>query len=265
MKINQLVVFLFLINFCSVASQEKLININWVDNKTYLSEFNSFNVPYFDNYTHNFEPDIGVTLTTQWIEDFIIDPNLVSIEKINYVTVNTSEVGSLDINSVPTKIDFKLNNSLSKKNRTLYLEFNPFFRQDNVLNKVLSFSIQYNKKRSQDNQKLSTISNSVLSQGSWYKFQVGNSGVYKLSKSFLNDMGVNTNNIDPRPIKIFGNGGGMLPLMNSSEFPYDPIENAIKFIGEDDGVFNNDDYIIFYAKGLAKLHKVWASLLYLLV
>ena len=249
MKINQLVVFLFLINFCSVASQEKLININWVDNKTYLSEFNSFNVPYFDNYTHNFEPDIGVTLTTQWIEDFIIDPNLVSIEKINYVTVNTSEVGSLDINSVPTKIDFKLNNSLSKKNRTLYLEFNPFFRQDNVLNKVLSFSIQYNKKRSQDNQKLSTISNSVLSQGSWYKFQVGNSGVYKLSKSFLNDMGVNTNNIDPRTIKIFGNGGGMLPLMNSSEFPYDPIENAIKFIGEEDGVFNNDDYIIFYAKG----------------
>ena len=109
MKINPLVVFLFLINFCSVASQEKLININWVDNKTYLSEFNSFNVPYFDNYTHNFEPDIGVTLTTQWIEDFIIDPNLVSIEKINYVTVNTSEVGSLDINSVPTKIDFKLN------------------------------------------------------------------------------------------------------------------------------------------------------------
>ncbi|MDC1310131.1 type IX secretion system sortase PorU [Flavobacteriaceae bacterium] len=249
MKINQLVVFLFLINFCSAASQEKLININWVDNKTYLSEFNSFNVPYFDNYTHNFEPDIGVTLTTQWIEDFIIDPNLVSIEKINYVTVNTSEVGSLDINSVPTKIDFKLNNSLSKKNRTLYLEFNPFFRQDNVLNKVLSFSIQYNKKRSQDNQKLSTISNSVLSQGSWYKFQVGNSGVYKLSKSFLNDMGVNTNNIDPRTIKIFGNGGGMLPLMNSSEFPYDPIENAIKFIGEEDGVFNNDDYIIFYAKG----------------
>ena len=249
MKINQLVVFLFLINFCSVASQEKLININWVDNKTYLSEFNSFNVPYFDNYTHNFEPDLGVTLTTQWIEDFIIDPNLVSIEKINYVTVNTSEVGSLDINSVPTKIDFKLNNSLSKKNRTLYLEFNPFFRQDNVLKKVLSFSIQYNKKRSQDNQKLSTISNSVLSQGSWYKFQVGNSGVYKLSKSFLNDMGVNTNNIDPRTIKIFGNGGGMLPLMNSSEFPYDPIENAIKFIGEEDGVFNNDDYIIFYAKG----------------
>ena len=131
MKINQLVVLLFLINFYSVTSQEKVIKINWVDNKTYLSEFKSFNVPFFDNYTHNFEPDIGVVLTTQWQEDFLIDPNLVSIEKINYVTVNSAEVGSLDINSVPTKIDFKLNNSLSKNNRTLYLELNPFFILDN--------------------------------------------------------------------------------------------------------------------------------------
>ena len=249
MKINQLVVLLFLINFYSVTSQEKVIKINWVDNKTYLSEFKSFNVPFFDNYTHNFEPDIGVVLTTQWQEDFLIDPNLVSIEKINYVTVNSAEVGSLDINSVPTKIDFKLNNSLSKNNRTLYLELNPFFIQDNSLKKVLSFSVRYNKILSQENQKLSTISNSVLSQGSWYKFEVVNSGVYKLSKSFLNNMGINTNNIDPRTIKIFGNGGGMLPLSNSLQFPYDPIENAIKFIGEEDGVFNNEDYIIFYANG----------------
>jgi hypothetical protein len=245
MKINHLVVFLFLINFSAVTSQEKVININWVDDKTYLSEFKSFDVPYFDNYTHNFEPGIGVVLTAQWKEDFLIDPDLVSIEKINYVTVNANEAGNLDINSVPTKIDFKLNNSLSKNSRTLYLELNPFFKQNNVLKKVLSLSVKYKKLIAKGNQKLSTVSSSVLSQGSWYKFEVGKSGVYKLSKNFLNSMGVNTNNIDPRTIKIFGNGGGMLPLSNSLQFPYDPIENAIKFIGEEDGVFNNEDYIIF--------------------
>ena len=249
MKFNHLVVFLFSINFCTVASQEKVININWVDDKTYLSEFKSFNVPYFDNYTHNFEPDIGVVLTTQWREDFLIDPDLVSIEKINSINVNVAEIGDLDINSLPTKIDFKLNNSLSKNSQTLYLELNPFFKEDNILKKVLSFSVKYKKLTAKDNQKLSTLSSSVLSQGSWYKFEVGKSGVYKLSKNFLNSMGVNTNNIDPRSIKIFGNGGGMLPLSNSSEFPYDPIENAIKFVGEEDGVINNEDYIIFYANG----------------
>ena len=249
MKINQLVAFLLLINFCSVTSQEKLININWVDNKTYLSESNSFDIPYFDNYSHNFEPDVGVILVTQWEEDFLIDSNSIRIKKINSESVNASEIGNLDINTIPNKIDFKLNNSLSKNNRTLYLELNPFFKENNILKKVLSFSIHYNKKSSQDNQKSSIISNSVLSQGSWYKFEIENSGVYKLSKSFLNNLGINTNSIDPRTIKIYGNGGGMLPLMNSSEFPYDPVENAIKFIGEQDGVFNNEDYIIFYAQG----------------
>jgi hypothetical protein len=42
MKINHLVVFLFLTNFSAVTSQEKVININWVDDKTYLSEFKLF-------------------------------------------------------------------------------------------------------------------------------------------------------------------------------------------------------------------------------
>ena len=41
----------------------------------------------------------------------------------------------------------------------------------------------------------------------------------------------------------------MLPLSNSVEYPVDPIENAIKVHGEDDGVFNNSDYILFYAQG----------------
>ena len=249
MKINQLVVFLFFINFYSIYSQEKSININWVKNKTYLSEFNKFNVPYFDNYTHNFEPDLGVILITQWKDINLIDPNSVSLDKINFETVDVSEIGNLDINSIPNNIDFTLTNSLSKNNKSVYFKLNPFFKENNVINRIISFSVLYNPMPFQVNQKLSTTSNSVLSQGSWYKFEIENSGVYKLSKSFLNNLGVNTNNIDPRTIKIYGSGGEMIPLMNSSEFPYDPVQNAIKFVGEEDGVFNSDDYIIFYAKG----------------
>ena len=41
----------------------------------------------------------------------------------------------------------------------------------------------------------------------------------------------------------------MLPLSNSIQHPIDPIENAIKVYGEDDSVFNNNDYILFYAEG----------------
>ena len=71
----------------------------------------------------------------------------------------------------------------------------------------------------------------------------------KLIKVFLNQLGINTNSIDPRKIRIFGHGGEMLSMRNEENFMLDPIENAIKIIGEEDGVFDNEDYIIFFAKG----------------
>jgi hypothetical protein len=42
----------------------------------------------------------------------------------------------------------------------------------------------------------------------------------------------------------------MLPLLNSIPYPIDLEENAIQFIGEEDGVFNENDYILFYAEGV---------------
>jgi hypothetical protein len=77
---------------------------------------------------------------------------------------------------------------------------------------------------------------------------VEETGVYRITKNFLTDLGV-PSTIDPRSIKIFGQGGQMLPLENSANYPFDLTENAIKFVGEEDGVFNNEDYILFYAEG----------------
>ena len=249
MKFNQLVVFLFLFNFYSISSQKKLININWVENKAYISEFNQFSVPYFDNYTHNFEPISGVSLTTQWNESYLIDSNSITVDELNYETIDFNSLGNLNVNSIPSELKFSLNNSLSIDGRSVYLELNPFYNDNGVIKKVTSASISYKKKTNPDLGKVSTSTSSILSQGSWYRFEIANSGVYKLSKNFLNNLGVNTSSVDPRTIKIYGSGGEMIPLMNSSEFPFDPVQNAIKFVGEEDGVFNNDDYIIFFAKG----------------
>ena len=95
----------------------------------------------------------------------------------------------------------------------------------------------------------SQTSNSVLSKGDWYKFSVDTTGVFKIDISLLQKMGINTTNLNPRNIRIFGNGGEMLPQRNDS-FRYDDLqENALFVRGEDDGVFHNDDFILFYAKG----------------
>ncbi|MCK0130881.1 type IX secretion system sortase PorU [Flavobacteriaceae bacterium F08102] len=95
----------------------------------------------------------------------------------------------------------------------------------------------------------STVKSSVLSSGTWVKFAIDTTGVYKIDRNFLRDLGINTNSLDPRSIRLFGNGGHLLPMLNSTE-RYDGLqENAIFISGEDDGVFDANDYLLFYGIG----------------
>lgn len=91
--------------------------------------------------------------------------------------------------------------------------------------------------------------NSILQTGKWYKLSLTTDGVYKLSYSFLKQLGVDVDVINPKNIRIYGNGGGMLPKLNSDPRPDDLLENAIAVEGEGDGVFNKEDYVLFYGKG----------------
>lgn len=95
----------------------------------------------------------------------------------------------------------------------------------------------------------SQISSSVLSQGNWFRFAIDTTGVFRIDRSFLEQMGISLNGVNPRNIHIYGNGGRLLPEANN-EFRYDDLqENAIYIEGENDGVFNNDDFILFYGIG----------------
>ncbi|MBL7817120.1 MAG: type IX secretion system sortase PorU [Saprospiraceae bacterium] len=92
---------------------------------------------------------------------------------------------------------------------------------------------------------------SVLKDGDIYKFAVKETGIHRLDFSFLkNELKIsNLEQIDPRTIKIYGNGGGMLPEANRIERADDLTENNIWISGEDDGRFDANDFILFYAVG----------------
>ena len=92
------------------------------------------------------------------------------------------------------------------------------------------------------------VQNSVLASGNFYKLEVKESGMYKLDKNYLQNAGINVNNIDPKTIKIYGNGGKELPYDNSFPCPTDLIENRIFVEGEDDHSFDDNDYILFYGR-----------------
>lgn len=91
--------------------------------------------------------------------------------------------------------------------------------------------------------------NSVLSSGNWYKIAIKDPGVYKIDLSFLNRLGINTSNIASNSVRLYGNGGQMLPEANATQRIDDLQENAIMTVDGGDGILNGNDYILFYAGG----------------
>lgn len=91
---------------------------------------------------------------------------------------------------------------------------------------------------------------SVLNTGRWYRLAVADEGMYLLDAQYLSQAGINLAGIDPRTIKIYGNGGKELSENVTAPRPVDLVENAIHVEGESDGQFNSGDYILFFGKGV---------------
>jgi hypothetical protein len=86
---------------------------------------------------------------------------------------------------------------------------------------------------------------SVLSAGKWIKFSTTAEGVYSISGDDLRKSGFE--NVATARIRLFGNGGRVLPESNAIEAPDDLKELAIWVEDGGDGQFSGNDYLLFYA------------------
>lgn len=91
-------------------------------------------------------------------------------------------------------------------------------------------------------------SESVLNSGSWVKMGILETGVHKLTYADIEDMGFNPSQLDVNKIGVFGNYVGLLPEANNKTILDDLQENSIIISGVEDGSFDSDDYILFYAQ-----------------
>jgi hypothetical protein len=87
-------------------------------------------------------------------------------------------------------------------------------------------------------------------EGDLYKIKIDQSGIYQLTHEDLIEAEIDLDNLDPRTIRIFNNGGEVLPKNLNVSRPQEPIENAIKIFGEEDGSFDEEDEIWFYGKSV---------------
>lgn len=90
---------------------------------------------------------------------------------------------------------------------------------------------------------------SVLVTGNWYRIGIKQEGVYKVDVPLLTTLGITTTNLSSSAIRLYGNGGAMVDENNASARPDDLFENPIDMNDGGDGIFNGNDFFLFYAPG----------------
>lgn len=170
-----------------------------------------------------------------------------------YQPLSSEELSLIkDKNVIPAEIQLQANVGYQHHKPVGVVNFLPFRKNSmsGQIEKLISFDLQLNQQSTRSGTRAahSYAAHSVLSSGTWHKLAVTTDGVYKLSYSFLQSLGYDMSTLDPRNIRIYGNGGGMLPASNSTYYPDDLQENAIYVQGESDGHFDASDYVLFYGQ-----------------
>ncbi|WP_310554845.1 type IX secretion system sortase PorU [Flavobacterium sp.] len=245
-----LVLFLFQFSYSQVNKEFK---IDWKDGGFFVSEKSSIDIPHFNSDCFVYD-DLKKTIlySNRFEVSSEIDEKNIAITNMVYEAVAESSLGILNKSYISSSHNISVQNSIARDLIYGVLTLSPIIKEGNSYKRIKSFTYTYTNGSSMNrisNRNVNTVSSSVMKTGIWKRFYIQKSGVYKISKAFLVSLGFDVN-VNPKNIKIYGNGGRMLPLLNSESYPIDIAENAIYFNGEEDGMFNDFDYILFYAEGM---------------
>ena len=204
----------------------------------------------FDSKRNNL-PVLNIQKTTEYNENAI--PSL-NIKRVSLVREpHASVIRKFFLPYLQSDFSLTALNSLVKnKNNNNYLLVPFRLNSANQIEELLDYSVDWTvtaRPQTAGRGPSSFKSSSVLAVGNWYKIAVTQTGLYRINRSLLNDLGIDSRKIDPRTLQIYGNGGKMLPELNSDSRIDDLQENAIKVVGEEDGSFDVNDYVLFYAEG----------------
>ncbi|MFB6319180.1 type IX secretion system sortase PorU [Saccharicrinis sp. FJH54] len=143
--------------------------------------------------------------------------------------------------------------TVSRRNVSLDISVVPLRKNGTAIEGLKSFTIVINKqplikmKSAAVEKKDYFKPSSTLATGKWIKVAVKETGFYKLSYSDISGMG-----LDPKTVKVYGNGGEVLDKFIAN-YKYDDLNEVAVWVEKgSDGVFNGGDYILFYAVGTYK-------------
>jgi hypothetical protein len=244
---------LLLFSLVTFGQQSGNFVLEWVDNGKVSYSEHDVRIPYVnsENFFYD-ESKKQLFFNLKVPQNGPVDANSLQITNVSYEPIAPAQLGELKASNMPDAINASLQSIKARDKYFAFISLSLIIKDGAGFKRVKSFTYNISASSNRASQlpgNVAAITSSVLATGDWYRFYVEKSGVYKLSKSFLQSLGMNTS-VDPRKLKIYGNGGRMLPLSNSVSYPFDITENAIQVIGESDGTFDSQDYVLFYAEGV---------------
>lgn len=240
--------------FCNVFAQEKSFTINWEAKPSkFKATTYSLTLPTFNKANFSYNETKGLFFVNSWKVNSAVDENSISVSNVAYQAITKKDLKDLNLKTIPETLTYSLKNATARNRRYAQFKMSPIIKDENgTYKKVTSFKIQYtnasaNANRNSNGQR--TVYNSVMANGQWYRFSVAQTGVHIITKEFLEQLGINAAALNPNTIKVYGNGGHMLPYANAANYPTDIQENSVQVVGGEDGIFNDQDYILFYGEG----------------
>ncbi len=243
---KQKITLLFLFSFASMLWAQRK-TIEWEGSKIQDFGDTKLNLPNFKNEGFSFGQNNIFIITKQKIGE-----KQLKVSDLAWENVTGKELYELDKNSLP---DYDMANvTYYNLDGERYAQISVALFK-NVKGRVQRLSSYNLTETAVSNDFRSGMANKVgttdnpLSSGGFYKIKVDRSGIFKITAQFLRDNGINPSSVNPKNFRIYGNGGIMLPEFNR-DTKYSALqENAIQVVGEDDNVWNEGDYALFYAQG----------------
>jgi hypothetical protein len=233
-------------------SPSGLRSIEWLPVKKEVIGEQTFQYLYFKNADY---PDLN-TLIPNYYELIKLENNFesdVELQETRYETFINEEIRNIShLDKISSQISITAHIVYMRKVPYLQVSFIPLRKNpvSNTLERLVEFSLKITpgtQRKSLESMaaRKEYTAHSVLKTGKWYRISIEIDGIYKLTYEDLIKIGIK----NPSEVRIYGNGGGMLPVYNYDQRPDDLLENAIWFENGQDGNFNAGDYILFYGKG----------------
>ncbi len=235
----------------SALAQVKSFSIEWeeaqVDFKSVQGEYLKPVKGFMVHTDDGFAPKMALKWEVpqnKSIQDFnltVLDENALSLE----------EIGDLTYKNQDYQFQITLASDRGEKD-FLVLEIIPLKKTVQGYSVIKRAELSYSLADSKASFNRKSSSPSLLATGDWYEMGITQTGVYKLDRAYLESAGLPVASMNPKNIRVFGYGGGQLPTKNKN-VPFTGLkENAIEVVGEDDGSFDQGDYVLFYGQSQHK-------------